>query len=909
MRYRTVGVFFFIIAFLLILAAINVRIISSSMVTPAKVESSLYNIFGTKFTVGEITFNFWRGIKISDIKLPIADASGARDYDFIRVKTLRVTYDQTKLLRGQFVIDKVVLYNPEIHLINNQIPDFKFNSTGDTPSPVIIMKNASLVFSDRRILKDNVSLKFKNINLNLYPIVKGRYVVEGGFEASELGNWKVRGELDSDITNINLNLISQNTDIGTYLSEKLSSHYYSIWQRYQPQGKVNLNILLKTGNGQPPDVTVLMDCQKNDMTYSGFPYQLSKIEGQVEFTLKGANIKNLKGINGSTTIVTTGLVEGYEQSGGFDLMLKIQNMAFDDKLHNVLNQQFRNIWDELSPGGLADAEVLISKPAGARQETRYHTKIYCKKMQVKPSFFPYPLDGLTGEIEIVDRLIKLKSLSAIRNKGEFKIDGEITISQNGQADGLAVNIDARNIESNDYVLKEATNKILTGIGTLWDKSQPEGPVNVTVTLQKSAGKPSINAKTLVQCNGITAKVGPSALTFTDIQGQIEYYTNYGDGQMPYLAVKNLSAAYDKSKFELSGGISNPSITSASAKALSKISLDVKISNLLVGGTALYSLFPSNLKYLLEQINFTTNSDISLKITNENQKTLNYQGEIKLFDCGFTSGINFSNITGSIIFKGLYSVSATTPTSFLAGSGKFSQLKVENKVINNMSVTFLEENNRISFYDIKGNAYNGAVNGFLIITLPQLTNSTTPTDTYEYQGKIKMGSIDMNDFTRDTRLGNKDITGKLSGEYTFNGKGRSIEALNGTGRAILTDAQIWEVPVFLSIYTLFGLAKKTAFHEGEIRFTTANGEMQIRRLAFTSKDVVLKGAGKMNLKDGSLDIPIAVKFISKSLLDKLLLIKEFTNIVAPGIYTVKVTGTFNDPKIEQKPLPFILDLFK
>ncbi|MEW6026690.1 MAG: hypothetical protein AB1599_05305 [Planctomycetota bacterium] len=892
MKYRTVGVFLFIGAMLLILAAINVRIISSSMVTPAKVETTLHDIFGTEFTAGEITFNFWRGIKVSDITLPLDN------YDFIRVKTLRVTYDQTKLLRRKFVIDKVVLYNPEIYIVNNRFPEFRLNQTGSMPAPAIIIRNGTLVFSGNRFLKDGAAVRLKNINLNLYPITKGRYMAEGGFDAAELGNWRIGGELDMDAANVNINLLSQNTDIGSYLGGILSGEYLHIWQRYQPGGRVNLNIRLSigNGNGQSPEVTVLMDCLKNDMTFDDFPYPLSKIEGQVEFTVKGASLRNLKGVNGLTAVTANGLVEGYEQSGGLDLALKIQNMAFDDKLHNALKtQRLMNVWSELSPGGLADAEVNINKPIGVHQETRYQTRIYCKKVQAKPSFFPYPLEGLSGEIEITDRLIKLKALSAVRNTGEVTIDGEMSIDQNGQAEVMAVNIEAKNIETSDYILKEATDKIVAGIGLLWDKPQPEGLVNVSVALRKPDAKSSINARTVVQCNGMAAKIGPSALPFTNIQGQIEYHTSFGDAQQPYLAVKNLSAEFDQSRFELSGGISNPVLGPAASRARPEITLDVKITNLRVGGAALYSLFPSNIKYLLEQINFSAHSDITLKITNEGRETVNYQGEIKLFDCGFTRGLDFSNITGSIIFKGLHS----TKASHLAGSGKFSQLKVQGKVINNMSVTFMQEGNHISFYDIKGNLYNGAINGHLVVILPSL-GGVTGTDTAEYQGKIEIGSVDMKDFARDTAWGSKDTTSKLSGEFTFNGTGMSIETMNGTGRATLTDAQIWEVPVFLSIYDLFGLAKKNVFNEGTIRFSTANGEMLIRKLSFTSKDVILKSAGKMKLKDGSLDLQFDTQFLDT----KILIFDKLKNWIFGQIYTVKVVGTFDKPKAEIKVLPIL-----
>ena len=869
-------------------------------------ETEMYKIFGTKFSVGEITFNFWRGIKISDIKLPITNSNNSATYNFIKAKALRITYDQTKLLRGQFVIDKIILYNPEINLINNHVPDFKFSNQGDTPAPMIILRNAALIFSNNQFLKDNKALKLTDININLYPLATKRYVVEGEFDALKLGTWKIRGELDSNMANININLLSQNTEIGNSLSDILTGEYQHIWQKYKPQGKAKLNILLKTFDKQPPNITVLMDCQKNDMIFSGFPYPLSKIEGQIEFTLAGVNLKNIKGMNGSTIVTANGLVNGYEQAGGLDIMLKIQNMTFDDKLHDVMSQQFKNIWDELSLSGLADAQVLISKAVGADQEIRYHTKIYCKKLHVKPSFFPYPLNDLTGEIEIDDLLIKLKNLSGQRNKGEFNINGEITISPDGNADIININIDAKNIETNDYILKEATNKILTGIDALWDKSQPEGSVDVSITLQKSSENSYINAKTLIQCNGITAKIGPSALAFNNIRGQIEYYTNYSENQQPYLALKNLTAGYDKTKFELNGGITNPAITTATSTTQHKITLDVKISNLVLGGKELYGIFPDNLKHLFEQLNFNTNSDIILKITNKNNayniEGLSYQGEIKLFDCGFTKGINFSNITGIITLKGFYSTSGSISSSFLAGSGKFSQLKIENKVINNMSVTFLHENNRVSFYDIKGNTYNGAINGYLIINLSPSTNSITPTDVYGYQGKIEIGSIDIADFTRDTQLSNKNIAGKLSGKFSFNGKGASIEALNVDGRATLTNAQIWEVPVFFSIYNLFGLSKKTAFHESDIKFSISNGEMQIKKLVFTSKDVILKSAGKMRLKDGSLNLQFDTKFLDI----KIKIIDDIKNLFVGAIYTVKIGGTFANPKAEIKPLPYLLE---
>lgn len=928
LKYRTISVFFFIVALLLILVAINIRIISSSLITPSNVESTLYNLFGEKFSVGSISFNFWRGIKISDIRLPLTD----KGYDFLKVKTVRITYDQTKLIKGQFVIDKVIFYNPEIYLINNEIPHLRLNTSGGAPAPIIIVKDASVSFVHHTFLKSDTTLKFRDVNIHLYPLVNGRYRIEGSFDGVELGGWGIQGELDTQTTNMQVNLISQNTDIGDYLAERLSEKYYTIWHRFQPQGKVNLNVLFKAGNNQHLDMKIQMDCQKNAMTFEGFPYTLSGIEGQIEFTPSEVHLKNLKGTSGSTIVVANGYLEGYEKSDGLNIMLKISNMSLDDKLYNAMPSQMRNIWNGLKPGGLVDAESLISKRSGMNQDIHYNIKLYCRTVEFTPSFFPYHITNASGEIEILDQSIKIKYISASRNNGEIKTEGDISIDAAGQVENLAVTIDAKNIEINDYTLREATKKIIPDIDKFWSKSQPEGTINIRTTLQKSSGNNKIDVKSIVQCNDIALKIGPSSLPITQVQGQIEYYSNYGVTQKSHISFSHISAVYKETRFEIMGTIDDLNLApiDSSIQEEPKIVLDIKISNLVFDEKGFYSIIPANLRDLLQQIDFNGKTDVALKITTDgnedsspqkSQYGLNYTGELKLLDCGFKTGINFDNITGSLILKGRYSLAMNpddnTAANYMAGSGKISQIRVENKLINNLSVQFLQEKNHVTFYDIKGNSYNGAVSGFFMVSLPELTQPITSNNTtsltkdieaYEYQGRIELAGIDIKEFRRDTPLGNKDISGKFSAELDFNGKGVSKQALNVQGRASIINAQLWEVPVFLSIYNLFTFKEKSTFKEGEIRFSISNGEMNIRRLIFSSNDVILKGAGKMKLDDGSLDIQFDAAKFPKSIIPKIPIFDWLKEFFLKNIYTIKVEGTFSNPKAEIKPLPF-LDIFK
>ncbi|MDI6733309.1 MAG: hypothetical protein QME51_04725 [Planctomycetota bacterium] len=902
MKYRTFTTFFLIVVFILILLVINVRIISASLVTKERVEATLYEIFGEKISVGEIVFNLWRGVKVTNITLPLKD----RNYDFLRVNTIRIIYDQTKLIKGQVVINKIVLYNPEISIINRQFPSLRLSSHG-SHSPTIVLKNASITIADNKIFKEKVTLNLTGTNINLYPFIEKRYLIEGAFNSTGLGRWKITGEIDTESLNTSINFVSQNTDIGAPFSELLSREYYEIWQGYQPEGKVDVNISLKLERNKPADITVTMNCINNKMTFMQFPYALSQIEGKIEFTLNGASLRNLKGKSGPMTVIANGYIDGYEISGGIDLMLKIQNMPLDNKLYDALPKQFNSIWHEISPQGNCHSEVFISKNRGEREKIHYHTKIYCDGIKLKPSSFPLPLSDITGEIEILDHIIKLKSIRTSHNKGEVKVNGELSIPDGNEIQTLSIDIDARNIETNDYALRDAFKKVFGDADDFWSKTQPEGQVAINVNLQKDKANQIIRVRSLVQLNDIAIKVGPSFLPLSKIKGQIEYHNQHSLSQNHYISLQNLSGSYQNTSFELNGNISSSAIDSVS---IPQTSLNLKVSSLILNHNELYVLLPSFLREFLEQIKPSGLADVSLKITNQDTDIhtpgIRYGGEIKLLDCALHSGIDIRSIRGVLIIKGFNPASNPADkksAGYLAGSGRFSSVQVESKTINNLSAQFMQEKDRISFYDIKGNAYSGAVSGFFILSQLHTSSADSPLQ-YEHYGKIEFAGIDIKELGRDIdSLKNREISGKLSAELNWNGK-NTLDDLNMQGKASLINAQIWEVPVFLSIYDLFTLTEKPVFHEGEIKFTTDKGKMQIRRLLLISKNVILKGAGKVKLSDGALDIQFDTQFFDI----KIPILDKIKNLFMSGIYTVKVGGTFSKPKAEIKPLP-ILDIFK
>lgn len=863
--------------------AFNLKVVSSTLISKERVEGVLQDLFGREFIVEEVKFDALKGIKIFGLRIP---AHGGR-YDFLSAREVKITYSKAKLLEGELVLEEIEFVSPVLKLLGEPLKRGPIKAK-PVALPQIIIRDGRLCFSQSVFFQPGWTQTLEKVNLRLHPFTQSRYVIEGEGNAGLFGRWQVRGELDLEQESLHLTGFTREINLGAPLVARLSDTLKSAWDRYQPQGPVKLgvNLSYQTGRDTPLDFTVIVDCQGTEMTFIGFPYKISNITGQIEMRESGALLKNLTGSHGPVKISLGGQTQGYDKEAAFKVKLDIENLSLDEELYNALGEDLKEVWKNVNPAGIMDVKCEITHPVGAEQPVQYHTRLFCQDVQFAFSGFPYSLQKVKGEVEFSasggkSNQIKFKYLTGQHNKSQVRIDGEL--NGFGKEAGYNLSIEAKDVELNDYALKDAFDKLIKGGGQLWKQNQPEGPVNLALSLARPDGPEEVvDTRLLIECQGNNFKYGKSAYPFSEIKGQVEYIS--APDVEPHLILKQLKAQHNKSQFEISGKIFNPtSFTNPSPdeRIGSGYELEIKGNDLLLED--IKDFLPDALKALITQMNFVGLVDVSLRLTQHNEdptKTpcLEYLADIKLTDGTLNPGLVLDGLNGNITIKG----EIQGEHHHAAGSIKLNQMKLEGKRFENVSIRFMQEGDRISFYHIEGSAYKGFASGFFVITLPES----------EYYGKVSLTGVDLKEFIRDTFIAGRDISGTLSGEMGFKGKGRDIRAIEGQGHMLIMDGQLWDVPIFFAVLNVSSLFKRPVFHEGKVRFSLKDSLININRIKFISKPVELKGKGTIKF-DGSLDLEFTAKLDSP-----LPFVPPLIKLVQK-LYSIKIEGTFRNPTVGGK----------
>lgn len=879
----------FILVFGLIV--INLQIISRRLVTKERVEVMLHDILGLPIKVDKVKFQLFKGIEIDNLQV-----TGKNNRTILSARKIKITYDKSKLLRGQLVFETIQIIQPQLNSIE-ELAIIKTKTTGIYKLPLIIIKNGKIDLSNNFYLSNDSHFVLDNVNLNFYPFAEMRYMVEGTTDADILGKWLVKGEFNFSKEEGTMTFLTRDLELTDEIVEKLSPSLRIGWEKYQPQGTVNLgiNLIYQPDKITPIHFNVIIDSQNTNMVYSKFPYKIYNIKGKIIMSKNGIQLEKLTGNNGSSKISLEGNISDFSDEASFEIKIAAEKLKLDNQLFEAVPIAIKETWKNLNLNGSIDVSATVTREHGKNKKDFHQIKVMPNNCTATPSYFPFPLTDINGEVNYDNDEIIITSLTAARNKAQITIKGSVPEKSNAKNEVNLV-IEGKRIELNDYALKDALKKVLSGSEQLWGSLQPEGTIDALVNLKNSTAQPAqpFEVKVQIDCKNDKIKYGPGQFIFSDLQGRIEYTQNKN---MPggNLKFNNLNAENEKTHFGISGEIVDPSLF-ISNTSMSPYSLNIKATNLTID-SHVSNLLPIEAMTLVKNLDLSGVADIAFAIKKDYVKSSNsmqnnlktyYTTEMNLSQGSLNPGILLNEVNGKIVTQG----EITEGKHHSIGSMSLTQMKISGKRFENILARFIQENNRISVYNITGSGYQGSANGFFTIILPD----------YNYQCHIVFSGIDIKDFTQDTFLQGKDITGKIALELDIDGQGSNLSSLNGEGKLSVTEGQLWEVPIFLSIFDSFKFSRKSVFQNARVKFQINNEKIHILSSKFESPDITLKGKGTIKF-DGNLDIQCDTTANSKSIIP-VEIMKTLFKLFTKQIYTIKIEGTFNNPRPELKLLPYL-----
>jgi len=197
--------------------------------------------------------------------------------------------------------------------------------------------------------------------------------------------------------------------------------------------------------------------------------------------------------------------------------IQAEQIPLDERLRDSLDEGARGIWDRYSPSGAIGLVVDSRFPAPPGVEPVEATVIL-RGVNMRYRYFPYPADGLRGEIRIAgEKGVIVRPIETERGNSRFAATGEFGLA--AASAGLIV-IRAWDVPL-DATLRAAFRPDHRRI---WDMLAPGGIADAVTTIDQPAGE-GVAAKLRVDVDlkGVSARYEGFPYRLEEITGKVRFH--------------------------------------------------------------------------------------------------------------------------------------------------------------------------------------------------------------------------------------------------------------------------------------------------------------------------------------------------------------------------------------------------
>ena len=703
--------------------------------------------------------------------------------------------------------------------------------------------------------------------MTVTPLDGWRIHVDAEIESAVFGRWTVDGTADLETGSYRLSCEAKDLDLRRELRDAFIPDIQDVYDKYRPEGLCDVRLVLAREPGQDVTFQAILTAKEMKFLYREFPYPVERVAGEMEFTDRGFRIKGVEGRHGPSTIRLSGWGEDYHEHAAFLLRIEIDDLVLDDAVREALKPDSRKVWDLFQPTGRAHVKGQAYRASGPGHKERIPLEIAVNGAGMRYAGFPYPAQGLSGEIffDGDDAVIKRLRMQ----------DGDTHLSVSGTVRDLADDPEVELVfDARAFPMDERLRDALPPAALeKWKAFSPEGPIDVRWAVSKAKGKePQHKARARALGNAVRWTSLP--VRVSDLRGEVEI-----DGEV--VRLHHLRGKANGAEVEVHGTVDG---------ALSLFHVDAVGMPL---DDDLKKVLPDQARKVLDnlQLSGTVSFNASFKLREGGESQVDLL--LKLTRGKVDAAIPIDDLEGSMDMTGFFGKETQ-----LHGSLTLQRASIAGKRLTDVASSFNMKGAVLNFLRIKGSAYGGVVAGNLL---------QVDLESGAFLGDVfTLDRLDLGEFAKDTAaLRKANLGGKVYAEVRdLQGKAGDASTIAASGRVRLKEGQLWDVPVFLSLVKLdpAGLFKDRAkFDAGAVDFQIRQRQFELEKIAFTSQKASLVGEGRVDF-----DSEISIRLTAKS--GPLLGIDFFLfdtparilDLILNPLSKVHIKGTLDDPKIDTGP---------
>jgi hypothetical protein len=668
------------------------------------------------------------------------------------------------------------------------------------------------------------------------------------------------------------------------------------WRKAKPEGQVDARIKLHyDGRAWQPQVRI--DCRRQvAFTYGDFPFRLEQGDGWLE--LKDDRLRiDLRTVSENQLVCIAGdfLHPGKGAAGG--LRVACNELPIDEKLLRAMPSQAQSLVRSLALRGTVGLtyDYWREVPQGPEHE---HLLLRASGCGLRYDGFPYPVSNASGEVEMSDGNWWFRKLSGCN--GTTCVNGDGTLTHTSHGDELVLRLSATKVP-----LGELRDALPPGIQQVWDLVKPRGTVDIAANVRYDP----------IHLLDVTVRAVPQSETCTLEPVQFPYHLENVQGVFTYsssgLRFDRFSAWHGPVKIACDG------LCTFRADGGWQLSLDRLAVDRLRMDRAFLQAVPPQLKKGLADLNATGPMSLQGWIVLARGAnpavpiTAQWDLNVGLNQMGADCGVRLENIYGKVGVKGW-----SDGTQFkMCGELAIDSLTYRDHQFTQVRGPFWVDDGQAIFgSDVAAYDKKYFPQGQRPATSRRVTAKIFGGSVYG-DGQTRFGpqprfniqawlvNADLAACARELGSNNRNLRGRIFSDVKLGGVCHNPTALAGNGHLYLREANIYELPVMISMLKILSIKAPdpNAFSTSDINFHVEGEHFYFDKLDFNGDAISLSGKGQMNFQ-GNTDVVLAATIGRADAAVPAL--RKFFSGASQQFMQIHVTGNLQNPDIRQEALPVL-----
>jgi hypothetical protein len=713
------------------------------------------------------------------------------------------------------------------------------------------------------------------------------------------------------------------------MMEILPPAWQEIWQEFLPEGEGDVNATLAfDGQSWHPEVT--LTARNMSGRYFRFPYQIQQVGGW--FKAQGKHLRfDFTGKACGAPVRIEGEIHDFGPPGSGRVDISGKRLQFDAALIAAMPPESRTIVQAFQPrGGFFDLAPL--RLWWRPNDPEIHRQMVLRVYQAFGRYerFPYPLSNVSGVIEqLSDNEWRFSDFQAASGSGRITCRGSLQPLAVGQIpnppgqvqnssrpaaraseDLLQLNLHADKLALND----ELRHALPQGTQRLWTNLRPQGLVDLNVMLKiVPSGRHTSLTVAIVPWEE-SVSIEPSAFSYRweKLRGQMIYTDGVAE-------LRGLEATHGDTRWRAHGE-AKVSLDGSWALALR----DLQIDRLHVDRDLLRAVPEAGRKTLVE-LNptgaFNLHGEMSFAQGGHPADSLRAAWNMAVVCHGNSlhAGVKLENLFGVVYLEG------QSRNGEVRGSGRlaldsasyrgFQFTEVQGPLTIEPDFIILgspsEPRLQAGSQHLSARCYDGVLHGDAWIRRERSrpaapdNGNDDGTSPQAFALRAQLQGASLGRFAREAVVGRQNLSGRVDGTLVLGGTAEGARGLKGAGNIRLREANLYELPVMLSLLKVLSLKEPdtTAFNTGDVEFLIKgdHGQVYFPRIDLDGDALTLRGRGSMGF-DKQLALVFQPQLGSRR--NQVPIFSALLRSASGQVVELYVGGTLDQPGVRREPFPAV-----